>query len=77
MHLQYTVYMASRSRKEEICNGQFNFNMIQLPPDRKQATNKLEYHIKTVIDTYAEKKTIKVLLIHFYIEKVQFCTAKD
>ena len=59
--------MASRSRQEEIHNGRFNFNMIQLPPDRKQALDKLEYHIKTVIDTYAEKNNQSVT--HFYIGK--------
>ena len=67
MHLQYTVYMASRSQKEEIRNGRFNFDMIQLPPDRKQALDKLERYINTRIDTYAEKNNQSV--IRFYIGK--------
>jgi hypothetical protein len=67
MHLQYTVYMANRSRQEEIRNGRFNFNMIKLPPDRKQARHKLECHIKTVIDTYEKNNNQSVT--HFYIGK--------
>ena len=59
--------MASRSWREEIRNGRFNFNMIQLPPDRKQALDKLEDHIKTVIDIYAENNNQSVT--RFYIGK--------
>ena len=59
--------MASRSWQEEIRNGRFNFNMIQLPPDRKQALDKLEQHIKTIIDSYEEKN--KQSVTHFYIGK--------
>ena len=59
--------MASRSWQEEIRNGRFNFNMIQLPPDRKKALDKLEYHIKTVIDTYEQMNNQSVTC--FYIGK--------
>ena len=59
--------MASRSWQEEIRNGRFNFNMIQLPPDRKQALDKLEHHINTVIDIYEVNNDQSIA--RFYIGK--------
>jgi hypothetical protein len=59
--------MANRSQQEEIRNGRFNFNMIKLPPDRKQARHKLELHIKTLIHTY--EKNNNQSITRFYIGK--------
>ncbi len=60
--------MANRSRQEEIHNGCINFNMVKLPPDRKQALHELECHIKTVFDTYSADNNNQSVT-KFYIGK--------